>query len=126
MTDADASPAEPRIVHLGQGIAERSDWGTIEWLANRRLTPGAELTFGHVRLEPGASNPRHLHPNCHELLYVLEGAIDHELDGVTVRLEAGDLLHIPIGAPHQAHNRDDRPCVVVVTYSTEDRQTLPA
>ncbi len=126
MTQPDSANLQPRIVRLGEGMAERSDWGTIEWLANRRLTPGAEMTFGHVRLEPGASNPRHLHPNCHELLYVVEGAIDHELAGVTVRLEAGALLHIPMGAPHQAHNRDDRPCVVVVTYSTEDRQTLPA
>ncbi len=114
------------LLRRGQGVVEASDWGSIEWLANRRLMPGAAMTFGAVRLAPGASNPRHLHPNCHELLYVVAGALDHDLDETTVRLEAGALLHIPQGVPHQAHNRGVCPCEVIVVYSSDDRQTLPA
>ena len=85
-----------RVVSRGDGRREEFGWGRIEWLANHELTPGAELTLGHVVLQPDKSNPRHYHPNCHELLYVLEGAIEHDLGGETVKLCDG------ISAAHPA------------------------
>ena len=116
---------EPRVITLGEGMAETYGGGQIEWLANKHLTPGAEMTFGHVRLGPGGANMRHVHPNCHELLFVLEGCIEHDLGSSTLQLNKGDLLHIPIGVPHQARNHGSEDCVMVVTYSSEDRQTVP-
>lgn len=114
----------PRIVQVGSGKTEPYGWGEIEWLANKDLTPGSEMTLGQVRLGPGGSNPRHIHPNCHELLLVLSGCIEHDLGASTVELKAGSLLHVPIGVPHQARNNGKTDCLMIVTYSTEDRKTV--
>ncbi len=113
-----------RVVSLGDGRREQFGWGRIEWLANHQFTPGAEMTLGHVVLEPEKSNPRHYHPNCHELLYVLEGAIEHDVGGETVKLSTGSLLHIPLGAPHQARNVGEDPAVLLVIYSSATRETV--
>ncbi|MBM4437085.1 MAG: cupin domain-containing protein [Actinobacteria bacterium] len=108
----------------GRGDRHKYAWGVIEWLANAVLTPGAGMTFGHVVLDPGAHNPRHLHPNCHELLYVVAGSLEHELGDQVVRLPSGSLLHIPQGVVHQARNLLDTPCEILVAYSSERRETV--
>lgn len=102
-----------------------TDWGRIEWLVSGELNPGAELTFGYCEIFPGRENPRHVHPNCDEALYVLEGALEHELDGEVVPLAAGQALHIPRGLPHQARNPGAHPARLVVAYSTGDRRIVP-
>ena len=113
----------PRVVSLGDGCRDEFDWGAIEWLANSALLAGSAMSFGHVVLQAGAANPRHYHPNCQELLFVLEGSVDHEVGGQTVELGSGALLHIPQGTAHQARARD-RGAVMVVVYSTEQRETV--
>ena len=68
---------EERVVRGDAAATEQYDWGTITWLDSAALTGGA-LTVGRVRIEAGASNPRHRHPNCEEALYLLAGALAAE------------------------------------------------
>lgn len=56
-----------------------------------------------VDFAPGASFPKHSHPGV-EIAYVLSGSIEYELQGKTIRLQAGDSLYIPAGAVHSAKN----------------------
>src|SRR5690606_31660866 len=56
------------------------DWGAITWLCNSQIDPDAQMTFGTVYIKPGASNPRHYHPNCEEYIFVIKGECDHSLD----------------------------------------------
>lgn len=56
-----------------------------------------------VDFAPGASFPKHSHPGV-EIAYVLSGTIEYELQGKTIRLQAGDSLYIPAGAVHSAKN----------------------
>ncbi|HSH94276.1 MAG TPA: cupin domain-containing protein [Roseimicrobium sp.] len=98
------------------------DWGSLSWVASEELTDTPGLTLGRVTLKPGASNPRHSHPNCDEILYVLKGRLQHETDGEISVLEPGDTLAIPAGVPHQAINVGDVESDVIVAYSSGRRE----
>lgn len=37
--------------------------------------------MGIVRMRPGESEPAHRHPNCEEAIHVLEGDIEHWIEG---------------------------------------------
>lgn len=105
--------------------AEEHDWGTLSWLCNKNVDPDAEMTFGVVSIKVGESNPRHRHPNCAELIYIMEGECDHSLgDDVSIHLQAGDLLRVPRDVWHNARNTGDRPVKMIVVYSDSVRQTV--
>ena len=116
--------ADPRELLLEDGRSQDFDWGTIEWLSNGEIHPGAELTFGKVRIEPGRSNPVHSHPNCEEILYVVSGACEHSCDGKWVAMEAGDSIRVPRGVRHNAINKGDELVHMLVCYSAPDRETV--
>lgn len=98
-------------------------WGTLVWLVGDEQMPGAEQTLGVVTIHPGKRNPLHLHPNCEELLYVLEGEADHKLGDEMFQLKAGDVIRIPQGVEHWAQATGDTPLVAVISFSDGDRRT---
>src|SRR5699024_9888411 len=98
-------------------------WGTLVWLIGEEQTPGAEQTFGVVTIQPGKRNPLHEHPNCEELLYVLEGEADHKLGDEMFQIRAGDVIRIPRGTPHWAQTKGETPLVAVISFSAPDRKT---
>lgn len=105
-----------------EAAAIHEDWGSLLWVAASELTATPGLTLGRVSLKPGAGNPRHSHPNCDEVLYVLRGRLRHETNGRIDILEAGDTLAIPSGVPHQAVNIGDEESDVIVAYSSGSRE----
>jgi len=116
---------KPGIVIRAQeadAAAIREEWGSLSWVATEELTLTPGLTLGRVILKPGASNPRHSHPNCDEVLYVLSGRLQHETGGEITILEAGDTLAIPAGVPHQAHNIGSENADTIVAYSSGRRE----
>lgn len=44
--------------------------------------------------------PLHLHPEAHELTYVIDGEIELEADGVRQRVRTGGVSFVPKGVPH--------------------------
>jgi quercetin dioxygenase-like cupin family protein len=103
---------------------ETYGWGRIEWLCNARLVPGSALTVGLVEIAPGAKNARHLHPNCEEVLVVVEGELDHSVGDAVHHLRPGESIHIPAGVPHDARTTSATPARVLVAYSTGERETV--
>jgi quercetin dioxygenase-like cupin family protein len=99
------------------------DWGELVWLVGNEQMPGARQTFGVVTIHPGKRNPLHRHPNCEELLYVLEGEADHRLGDEMYHLRPGDVIRIPQGVPHWARATSDSPVVAIISFSSGDRQT---
>ena len=112
------------VARVSSADAIGFDWGSIQWLVNRELAGDAEITFGYVEINPGSKNPRHLHPNCDEVLYVLEGELVHSVGEEIVELGPGTALLIPRNAAHDARNPGQVPARVVVAYSSGDRQTV--
>jgi quercetin dioxygenase-like cupin family protein len=116
--------SESLVARWDADAATETGWGTITWLINGEKTEGAEQTFGVVTIEPGQSNPLHMHPNCEEILYVVSGTCDHRLGDETIALSPGMVICVPRGTPHCARATSPERLVVVVSFSSPDRQTV--
>lgn len=94
---------------------------SIVWGFNGALAPGSQMTFGYVVIQPGHSNPVHVHPTCEEILYLISGELEHSFNAEVVRLRPGDAIRVPAGVVHDARAVSDVPAVMVVCYSSPDR-----
>ena len=103
--------------------ATQLSWGNLAWLVDAKRMDGAEQAFGIVTIETGQRNPLHRHPNCEELLYVLQGTAEHVLGDEKVTLRPGDIIRIPRGVPHYAQAIGDGPVIAAISFSSGDRQT---
>lgn len=97
------------------------DWGTMRWLAGRELGNSDDMTVGHVTIKPGMCNPRHGHPNCDEVLYLLDGTLEHTLGDETIVMHAGDTLSVKRGVFHNARNIGNSDAQLFVAFSSADR-----
>jgi quercetin dioxygenase-like cupin family protein len=113
-----------RVVSVDEGNASPFGWGSIQWLCDGQIFADAQQTFGYVRIEPGAKNPRHLHPNSDEVLLLLEGELQHSLGEESYQLLPGMAIHIPQGVEHDARNTGDVTARMVVAYPTSDRRVV--
>ncbi|MGI8915532.1 MAG: cupin domain-containing protein [Chloroflexota bacterium] len=112
------------VVRRNDIAAVDAPFGSLRWMANQKVVPGIEQTFGVVTIKPGQHNPLHYHPNCEELLYVLSGECDHRLNNQVVHMASGDLIHVPRGVHHNATCTTAEPLQIVVSFSSPDRQTV--
>src|SRR5262249_40048808 len=103
---------------------ETFDWGTLKWLCNDRLSPGAAQTVGICHIRPGQTNPVHYHPNCEEVLYLLAGEGQHSFDGQMVELRAGATIRIPAGVKHNLANTGGDTLSCLIAFSSGKRETV--
>ena len=93
------------------------DWGSLTWLAGTQYGNADGLVLGRVVLKAGMSNPRHRHPKCEEVLYMLKGRIVHSLGNESYTLSAGDTMTIPAGVFHGARCISNEDADMIVAYS---------
>ena len=101
-----------------------TSWGELNWKVTDQSMPGARMTFGTCRIEPGQRNPLHSHPNCEEFLYILSGSCEHRLGEETVMLEPGDVIRIPEDVRHWARAVGSQPVLALIIFSTGTRQAV--
>lgn len=99
------------------------DWGQIVWLISGAQGSSGTMTFGRVTIKAGHANPRHRHPNCDEILHLLSGQIEHSLGDETFIMNAGDTISIPTGVLHNARTISAEDALMVICFSSPDRQT---
>jgi len=96
--DASMNETAPEVIRIGkleihylQGAAGGCDMG------------------GFVLVVPPGSNvpPPHSHPDTEELVYVLEGTLQYNVDGLTRDLRAGESMGTPRGSVHGFSNPHD-------------------
>jgi quercetin dioxygenase-like cupin family protein len=98
------------------------DWGGLTWYASGALGNSSELTVGNCRLKPGCSNPRHYHPNCSEILVVIQGNIRHTMaDGSESEMKPGDTVTVPPNVWHRATNIGQSEALLFIVFSSADR-----
>ena len=107
------------------GAAEATDFGSVHWVVRAGDPEGAEQTAGLAVFDAGKGNAEHTHPNCEEIVFVLEGSVEHTLGDQSTRLGPGDLIVVPRGVPHRLLNRGSAPARAYVVFSSPDRQFLP-
>jgi quercetin dioxygenase-like cupin family protein len=85
--------------------------------------PGHEAIQSRVDFAPGAAFPRHRHPG-EEIIYVIEGSIEYEVEGKPVTVKAGGVLFIPAGTVHAAKNTGSVNAAELGTYVVEKGKPL--
>jgi quercetin dioxygenase-like cupin family protein len=105
--------------------AEPAPFGSIEWVVREGDPNGAEQSVALAVFDPGSSNAEHIHPNCEEIVFVLDGEMEHTLGVESTILRRGDLILVPRDAAHRIINHGPGPCRVLIVFSSPDRQFVP-
>ena len=85
-------PGEGRPIDLGDGFA-------VTVLADERRTGGV-VSVLETEEPPGFGPPIHVHHDCAEAFYVLEGEYQMSLEEDEITCPAGSFVFIPKGARH--------------------------
>ena len=108
----------------GSGVCR--DWNGFRYkLRMSGKNVGAtQLSMNVAMIPPGGVAGAHVHVDFEVMLYILEGRVRHEYgEGLTERVdhEAGDIIFIAPGVPHEVLNLSDTdPVVAVVARSSAD------
>lgn len=121
----DVPPIDDQVRRNVGAAAEKTDFGSVHWAAREGDPAGAEQTIGLAIFDAGKSNVEHIHPDCEEVVYVLDGAVRHTLGDQETVLKAGDLIVVPRNVPHRLINDGDAPVRTYIVFSSPDRQFVP-
>ena len=69
--------------------------------AHGPVVEGERIQIGLMRMPRGTGGRPHSHPN-EQWIYVLQGTLESEVDGVKSRVAAGSLIYIPADTVHSA------------------------
>ncbi len=66
---------------------------------------------------PGSFVPTHVHDTQDEIVYILEGDMEFDTEGKTLKAGPGTSVTLPMGIPHSLHNRSGKlaKALVIVT-----------
>ena len=112
-----------KIITAAEATVNVTPFGSLTWYASHALGNSEHVTVGRCIINPGCANPVHTHPNCDEVLHVLQGSIRHSLGDETIEMTAGDTIVAPANVPHNAANIGEVDAVCLISFSTGDRQT---
>jgi quercetin dioxygenase-like cupin family protein len=77
--------------------------------------PGQEMLVFASTWQPGFRLPLHMHPNGHEVTYVVDGEQTFYIEGVGTKVvKAGEAIYTPPNTPHFGSNLGDKPSKTVV------------
>jgi quercetin dioxygenase-like cupin family protein len=116
--------SKAKILRANESEIVEGDWGYLTWYASSKLGNSDEMTIGKCVISPGCENPLHSHPNCTEILVVLSGSIMHLIEeGKEVELTEGDVITLPSNLTHKARNTGEKNAVLMIAFSSADRET---
>lgn len=115
---------EAAVRHTSENTPIAYSWGTLTWYVSRELGNSDSMTVGQAVIRPGHATPRHYHPNCDEVLHVLQGHILQIFDENEVEMSVGDTISIRAGIRHSTRNIGPHDAVLALSYSSADRQTV--
>ena len=95
---------EAIVFEAGEGKLVSARGSKMFFKATHASTNGA-FSFMERTLPPGGRKPPpHIHTNCEEAFYVLDGEIEFFLGDVTVVGRPGSFVHVPGGVSHTFGN----------------------
>ena len=114
-----------KLLKANEAKHEPQPWGHLTWYASLALGNSQDFTSGICRIRVGQENPRHTHPNCYEVLHVLQGTISHSYNQEKpVVMGEGDSITLPAGSTHNARNVGNQEAILLITFSSGDRKTV--
>ena len=73
---------------------------------SRKVIAGDKAMVAQVFIAKGGIVPEHSHES-EQITYILEGALEFELEGRKIVVHKGEVLHIPSFVPHRAVALED-------------------
>ena len=95
-----------------KNIREGRDWFSV--LQTEKQVQTAVMT---LKLGKSSGEEPEAHKHSSQVLLVLEGEVQAEIDGKHQSLKQGDVVVIPAGVSHKFTNEGARDCVTFNTYS---------
>lgn len=94
--------------------------------ADLQNLPGQEVIIYASDWPPGFRLPLHMHPDGHELVYVVEGEQTFQVDGVGTKVvKAGEVIHTPPNTAHFGTNATDKLSkTVVIRIKDKDKPVI--
>lgn len=90
----------PIVRNAGEGDRQSFAGGGLHlWKLLAEDTDGAFFLFEDTMVKD-KTTPLHLHPEAHEMTYVIEGEIELQADGNRSRVRSGGMSFVPKGVPH--------------------------
>jgi len=88
--------------------------------------PGQEIIVFASTWQPGFRLPLHMHPNGHEITYVVEGEQAFEIEGIGTKIvKAGEAIYTPPNTPHFGRNATDKISkTVVIRIKDKDKPIM--
>jgi quercetin dioxygenase-like cupin family protein len=84
-------------------------------MINLNNLPGQEMLIFASTWQPGFRLPLHMHPNGHEVTYVVEGEQTFYIEGIGTKVvKAGEAIYTPPNTPHFGSNLTDKPSKTIV------------
>lgn len=121
----DIPPIDGQVRRNAGGAAEPTDFGSVHWAVSSGNPDGAEQTLGVATFDAGKGNVEHVHSNCEEIVFLLDGEVQHTLGDQSSRLASGDLIVVPRGVPHRLFNDGSSAARALVVFSSPDRRFEP-
>ena len=84
--------------------------------AHGPVVEGERMQVGLMRMPKGTGGRPHSHPN-EQWIYVLQGTLDSEVDGVKSRAPAGSVVYVPADVVHSAIATPDQD---VIFFTVKD------
>lgn len=105
----EAEVGSMKLIHLSDVPITRAH----DNLDRQRFIAPGELksdvqTVNYVELEPGQSYTPHIHPDCEECFYMIEGEATGIIAGEKINLSKGDFLVVEAGEEHTFINESDK------------------
>ena len=85
--------------------------------AHGPVIEGERIQIGLMRMPRGTGGRPHRHPN-EQWIYVVEGTLESEVDGVQSRVGPGSLLYVPANAVHSALATPEQDVVFLTAKDT--------
>ena len=105
------------VFETGQGKALSARGSNMFFKATRASTDGA-FSFMERILPPGGRKPPpHIHTNCEEAFYVLDGEIEFLLGDDAVMGRPGSFVHVPGGVSHTFGNASAAPSRLLIIHA---------
>jgi quercetin dioxygenase-like cupin family protein len=108
---------EPIVFEAGEGNLLTARGSTMIFKAIKANTNGAFSLMERTLPPGGRKPPPHIHTNCEEAFYVLEGEIEFSLAAATYLGRTGSFVLVPGGVAHTFGNAGTAPARLLVLHA---------
>lgn len=96
-----ANQIKERLEHIAQiPMHEEKRWGSYRVLNYWKDETGNEVMIRQVKLQQGKYTSYHQHLGRQEIITIVTGIAEIQMEGKPYRLQAGDVLQLPAGTKH--------------------------